>query len=279
MDLLAILKKEMGDLGITDSYEIAYYIYVRTGQIFEFNIKIGYCDKDTLLEILKEKFDIRNIRKRKIICFKWAPLYVALLKEFGIEAKEGGDDRHAYVLFCISEKWYKADITVWHEDISRAKFGLPMKHIKGDTNLNDLDKKFGFFKGMAVDEVIGMVKEEILKEDLRLEEMYERVLQFLGMFFEFNRENVGYKSGEVFISYVIYEILKTELYYDVFYDLDRDDYFSVYYLSSGECFIFKKDEDDFYRFRRGTMEDVERLQVGYCTKRAPYYNANRVYKK
>lgn len=138
MNLLETLKEEIKKLNITNKLDIAKYIYIRTGQIFEYDASWYFGDKEIREKIKRKKIDIRNVTDNKLVCFNWSVMYHELLKEFNIfsnikyELKSIYDEhtnsykkevKHAYVEVLVDKTIYKADITGTLKDLVSIKFG------------------------------------------------------------------------------------------------------------------------------------------------------------
>ena len=121
MDLVVKLKQEIEKLQLQNSLEIAYFLYIRTGEIFEYDPRWEVASDKEAKQIFEKKIDIHNISSFKIVCSSWAYLYADLLQEFNIPAEVIGK-RHLKVKFWIEKEEYIADITDHYEDIWRIKF-------------------------------------------------------------------------------------------------------------------------------------------------------------
>lgn len=113
MDLIKILKYELSELQLTDKFQIARYIYVRTGELFNYDplYEILDCnDQEEKFELINKRVDIHNVTDFNIVCYSWANMYKDLLSEFGINAKVIESPFHSHVIFSINDKKYTADL-------------------------------------------------------------------------------------------------------------------------------------------------------------------------
>ncbi len=135
MDLLEQLKLEITKNGImNDKFAIARYIYIRTGQLFDYYALYTIFPSVIKDDFNKEEKDIRCIRDFNIVCYSWARLYIDLLEEFGIEARIVENNEHAKVKFSSGEYEITADLTKGFNDIFRIKFGFDTWNYNGFKN-------------------------------------------------------------------------------------------------------------------------------------------------
>lgn len=80
MNLLELLKKELENYGKNwSTLEKAQYLYVRTGELFQYDDRWLFATNNKLKdEILNKKIDIDNILENKIVCKAWSILYKEL---------------------------------------------------------------------------------------------------------------------------------------------------------------------------------------------------------
>ena len=152
MNLLEMMKREISYFGLVDELEIAYYLYMRTGQIFEYNTSYFFLSLNEKRKYVSKKINIEDIKDNEIICFEWADVMEDLCKHFGLNAekvtieKEGNS--HAYIELNIKNEKYKLDLTDYYEDITLIKLGLKVKKFNRiiDGQIIFEDKKAGIEK-------------------------------------------------------------------------------------------------------------------------------------
>lgn len=269
MELYNILKKEIDDLRLTDEYEIAYYIYIRMGEMFDYDTRYEF-DDDKVEELRNLKVDIRNVTFKDLTCFSWAHLYVDILMAFGIEAWYRGSKYHAYVEFKANGKNYIADLMKGYIDISLIKFGFPVKFLieKGKNqaeNNTRLNAKFGLRNYISPQKLLEMLFEEIRKKDIDLEGQVYMILKFLEKYLAFYKGKIGYTSGRKMIAYVLNEFKKIDYNMGEYYDVFKDDYVLLYYLSLDIYFAYQKDESGSYEFKEINEEQAEEIMNSYET--------------
>lgn len=87
MNLLKQMKEEISSLQLQDELEIIRYLYIRLGQIFDYDPRFDIVDDYEKEEIAKKRINIENVEEFDIVCETWNYLFVDLLKAFGVEAK------------------------------------------------------------------------------------------------------------------------------------------------------------------------------------------------
>lgn len=88
MNLEELMKREVSELKLTDELEIAYYLYMRTGQIFYYNASFMFSSLEEKEKYTYEKPNIKNIKKLFLICYELSDIMVDLLHSFGISAEK-----------------------------------------------------------------------------------------------------------------------------------------------------------------------------------------------
>lgn len=107
---------------INTDLEKAFYIYIKTCEMFSFDERLDNVPFWFNISILYQNVDIRNINNMNIVCTAWAKIYKDLLKEIGIDAKIINTCRHRGVSFNIDESIIYADATIdKYMDLSRVK--------------------------------------------------------------------------------------------------------------------------------------------------------------
>ncbi len=204
-DLLSILEKEINLLGLkNNSYAIARYIYIRLGELFEYDVGLEYATEEKKEKLKRKRVNIRNVTDFSIICDSYAYMYVELLNHFGIPAKVVDTKAHVYVIYNIDEKTYLADLTSGNEDITRIKFGLKPNYNrqihpiapKEDTTFDEIDKMI-YINGISTEEGLNFLKEELelkkRQEKWSQEEYTYQVFKIIEMIMNFKRKSIGFK--------------------------------------------------------------------------------------
>ena len=104
MDLARDLEEEIKNLNLTDELSIARYIYIRTGELFDYSMAYLATDYSNPIEVKRsdeikyQKIDIHHVLDFNLVCTSWAYLYVDLLTYFGIKAEVIDSNYHGYAL-------------------------------------------------------------------------------------------------------------------------------------------------------------------------------------
>lgn len=240
MNLLEILRQEIENLQIEDKMDIASYIYVRTGEIFQYNPLWEIGNQRDIKNLRSEEIDIQNITNFYITCFSWSKIYKELLKAFKIPSVDIGKS-HAKVQFYVNKTWYIADITKNYEDITRIKFKLPLKNFPFSSN----------YQGKPIDDVLKVIKKELLNQNLTLEEYTLRVCKLIENIMQFPRENIGFVSGREFIEKIFKFLLEYTPESSLFFDKERQVYVNIYTFSFSYVnyyFSYQKMANGYYEF-------------------------------
>lgn len=277
MDLLDVLKKEISDLQLTDKYDIARYIYIRTGELFDYDPRYNLVDEYEQSLYKNYRVNIRNVTNFNVVCYSWAGMYKELLNNFSINAEVKKGFCHHYVNFKIDDKVHSADITEYYEDFYRIKFGLKTLNFYqlGMTNadkeiLNDKsDKKINYYKGIYTEDALNMVKDEltILYGDNYFE-YEENAFKVIRDIMNSHKDGVSYTSGRKYIRYLI------NLFLDMsdsecccrIYNTRKDDFLSIYKIGHDDnprYYLYQKMDNGYYE-----LNQVNRAVIDF------YINSN-----
>ena len=114
--------------GLTQLEE-AYYVYIRTCQIFSYDTR--YNDSPYILaEAIKYNYQrIGNIKNINIVCSVWAKIYMDLLSGIGIKASLINRNGHSWVESYVDDMIIYSDPTYGvYTDFSRAKHNDSIHH-------------------------------------------------------------------------------------------------------------------------------------------------------
>lgn len=293
MNLYNELQQEIELLHLTDKLTIARFLYIRTGEIFEYNEAFyTYHDgRKKQKKIFYEEIDIYEVKEFRAVCASWAHLFVKLLNAFNITA-EYVDDAvywHGYVKFYINNKVYIADITRNFQDIVNIKFGLKTSHFYRNDflirlvkklhlsffeNLEfdflEMDKTINYYKGIYTDEVFIMIKKEIYSfpytDNLQL---IERVLEIVMLIINIERPNIPFFSGSSFINRMLKYFLgdlEDYIRHSNVYDKERTEFMEVIANTYGDniqFYLYEKNEEGYFKLRKVSKKKIRQIADSY----------------
>ncbi len=279
VNLLAKLKEEVKSLKLTDKYEIAYYIYIRTGQLFDFDPYWTYGTEEEEEQVVAKRIDIEQVTDFKIVCSSWSYMYVDLLKEFDILARVIGGV-HYSVVFWINKEEFIADLTKnCGDDILAIKFGLPIQNFTDLTDRKEqnknLEKKFKYNKGIETEDILEQLREELIIKSASPEDYRNRVYKIIEIIMNFRRENIGYMSGTNYIRYLYYFFSQNSdnipclIPFTPFYDQEKQIYFAVYTLemeSKIHYLVYQENEHGYYEFHEASKREIQNYVSMYSSK-------------
>ena len=297
MDLLIYFQNEIKCLNLKDKFSIARFIYLRLGELFTYDSAYYTYNEDSKerKKLYDKRINIRNVRDFKVVCASWARMYEELLQFFNIKAyyKESSKKySHAYVIFYIGINAFLADMTIGFEDISNIKFGLHTNNFECDNFLfgvkerlkslvfkncesysqkeKNIDENLGYKKGIYMNEVIAIVKQEIYdKKYKNLNELINRVLSAIMLIMNVERENVNFSDGETFISELLKYFLERHnknISSTQLFDGDRDEFMALYVntLNQGlDYYWYHKNFNGFYKLEKITRQEAIWLCQNY----------------
>lgn len=281
MDLLEMLNYEIKELQLTDKFQIARYIYIRTGELFNYDPLYEVLDsseKDKQFELINKRIDIRNVTDFNVICYSWANMYKDLLTEFGIKAKVIESFCHNHVDFLVDDKKYTADLMRDYQDLFLTKFGLPTKYNyqlmktkeEQQVELHEVDNKINYRKGINTEDVLKLIKEELKDKYKDSDDYMYNTFKTVSTIMNFHRENVGYISGRVYIRYLLKYFLD-DSYKPCsarIYNKEDNTYiqaFSVESKNKQHYFIYQKMNNNYYE-----MNEVNKTIVEYLVNSKSY---------
>ena len=295
MNLLEAMKSEVLKLKLTDKLKIAQYIYIRTGELFEYDPLWIFSTPDEREALKYKRIDINNVNDFDITCYSWSRMYVELLQAFGIVARvKYVDDNfygrqtltlepsttHAFVEIVLNGRIYISDLTASFKDLIAIKLGL-------DTFYNSqLSKKFGEEKyqfskvSEDIDRYRKSIKQalQIIKNKLDIkkakqnnEEYIYKIYELIGSIIELSGMQSGFvigtKSIDFLLKYFIGENYKISNKY--FFDKEKSTYIKVYEISingNPRYFSYSKIPSGLYELQEVTREQVNIYSQMYKTR-------------
>lgn len=254
MNLLSILNKEINELGLTNKFKIAQYIYIRIGQLFEYD-PLCFFSTSKEKEILKHrKVDINNVTDFDITCFSWAHMYAEILQIFGINAEVKYLEKpfynketmtidrrtsHAYVELSIDNRIYIADLIVSLNDMLNIKLGLSTTYNCQYSKKCEVDPyefsevgKDIYQEKRDVKDTLEYVKNElmVLKNSLNTEMYIYKIFEVVEGLSKIIKVNSGYAVGMKYIDFLLQTFISKDYEPDkiYFYDKERQIYITVY---------------------------------------------------
>lgn len=289
MNLLEMMKQEVSDLKLVDKLEIAYYLYMRTGQIFDYVPFVPFLSWEEKEVYKTHRVDAQNIQNKYLICYSWAYLYKDLLESFGIFCNVVEQNLHAYVTFIHDGESYVADLMSKYEDLCRIKVGLPVLNFGKKFN-NSLISYSGNFD-TAYGHFLEKTKSTLLASRNAMAEKWDKIVakheyEFLVFksiekIMNEKHKDVEFLVGEKYISSLLKEFIyqgftPSKAY---FHDLNFENFIVVYSLTRGNekpCyFSYEKCENGFYELHEVPLIYVQSLLGSYVAHRVEYLELPR----
>lgn len=275
MDLIKTLKEEVNLLNLTDELSILFYLYYRTGEIFDYDPKFELYDKGGKEFLNELEFDAHNINKFELVCTPWAKIFISLLQSFGIKAelKDTTLKHHPQVLITLSNnEKVVADLMIFGNDIVKIKLGMKLNHFILDKTNNDkellsIQKETKYFKGITTEEVLEMIKCELQDNSLTKEEQILKVFDAVALIINYPRKRKWrYCSVSKIIADLIIYFQNTRVFFANFYNIKMDEYIDVYELLINNkpiYYVLKKDNENNYKFIKTTEEEINNYLNNY----------------
>ncbi len=282
MNLLEKLREEIVFLGLNKKEDIKDYLYIRTGEIFNYDSVYELGDGIDRLKLKKIQIDIRNIKNFNITCFTWSKIFRDLLLAFDIDAKYIDVGGHAFVEVFLDGKIFKEDLMKNYDDLMRIKFGLDIykryKIFNPETNKEEFYKELKNYnenQKIKMKEVLELIKIE-LKEiksnfSLDLEGYIFFVFKTIEKIMNFPRTNVDYSSGVSFINN-LFKIFIHESYSpyctEIFNKYKRIfiEVYAIKLKNKIHYFVYKITDDGFYEFHEENEEMIKFYLKNYHSK-------------
>lgn len=293
MNLLGVLKQEIINYNIKDKLKIAQYIYIRIGELFEYDPIWLFAINEEKEVIRNKNIDIENVTDFKIVCFSWARLYTRLLHEFGIVSraiiipKTDKNEEHAKVEVLIDGKIYIADLTASNKDIKNIKFGMETyyncqiykKPTEVNYHFNKVDEDI-YIRPIKTEEIWSQIKKEleIIKSKLKLnnEEYIYLVFNTIKTIMNFPRKNVGFVCGVQCIRDLLRFFIDDGYipYNKHFFNKDENIFIKLYSIIENRnvhYFAYKKMESGFYELHEVTLENIKEFLSACSSKESDSY--------
>lgn len=286
MDLACALEAEIKKLNLTDELSIARYIYIRTGELFDYSLAYLTTDYSNPIEVKRsdeikyQKIDIHHVLDFNLVCTSWAYLYVDLLTYFNIKAEVIDSNYHGYALVYIGNYEITADMMIGYKDIRNIKFGyapenfIIMSNLEAYKRIFEIDKKIKFFKGINPAEVIHKISGE-LQEIKDCQERLTKMIKAVTLIMNINRPNITFFSGFKYLK-------KLMLYFTGSLNLDANLNFKGYFNENFTTFlgfitciynnetrylVYKQDELGFYKLDYVANDYLKTLNNKYSRQR------------
>lgn len=264
-------------VGLSD-LEKMYYIYIRTCQIFSYDIR--YNDSPYIIaEFIKNNYQsIRKIKETDVVCTVWAKIYMDLLKKVGIKDSLVHRNGHSWVEGHVNNLIIYSDPTYGnYTDFARVKHHnsvhhfypvtaektdkLPIYDSKAFFNIEELNKRIGY--EVTEEKEFKFLEEKIYSMDT-LKEKVEFILK--------NAKFVGYDSfGDwQYIKNLLRVLLHEEHCNIIFGALTKID--EEYNFDEKELVVVR-DEDSYYYYLLSNTIDlvsknelIDNAKLGYAIR-------------
>lgn len=253
MNLASQMEQEMSALQLYQPFDIARYLYIRTGQMFEYHPFYSYADKEMQDGINQEKKDIFCIQDFYVTCFSWSQVYVDLLSYFGIFAYKVVSNDHCRVVIELNGEMILADLMTASFDFYRTKIGLNTRDYVSKMpdfklQLWETDRKITPYPSIRMEAVFAMIRKELAKRSQNDDELLCNSFDAISLLMEYF--SLGHVTGKKFL-YATMNFFADNLYSEyggtgTFYDIskqERVDIFSCYMPSDVTKQRFYRFED------------------------------------
>lgn len=106
-----------------EPFQIAYYIYLKSCEIFSYNMRYLYDDKNKE-NIYQTRININEVNQFEIVCSTWCFFMKDMLNLFGINVNiVKGNKTHVFVMVEIPPYKIKMDAMELGHDLTRVKLG------------------------------------------------------------------------------------------------------------------------------------------------------------
>lgn len=277
MNLLKQMKEEISSLQLQNELEIIRYLYIRIGQIFDYDPRFDIVDAYEKEEIAKKRINIENVKEFDIVCETLNYLFVDLLKAFGIEAKvlKSTFPKFHHSLVEITPKNYGvlyADLMIGLYDLGAIKLGNEITNMcftnnKEGISFDGIDKKIKYKYDITFEETIELVKRELFNETLSYDERLQKTFLMVANIINFPRKSsIRYCSGTYSIFQLLLELTGEKFVSTQFYNLENNEFLEVYPLELSNqtlYYVYEKDANGSFQFHQVEEEKIEEYLIHY----------------
>ncbi len=273
IDLLKRIDYELNVLKLKNNlYAIARYIYIRLGEIFEYNPSLEFASEETRNKLKANRINKRNVTNFQFICDDYAYLFADFLNYYGIDARVVDTKIHVYVLYTINGETFLADLTTGNKDISRIKFGLkPLYNRKIMPTAPKEDHTFDFvdeliFGNENSTEKMLLEKAQELNKNRQLlkwseEEYIYQTFKQIENWINSKRQGIGFVSGVTHIYDLLQFFIPNYTIYNT-HLLDKEntlemEIFSLMRNSEICYFAFQKTKEENYELHEMIQNELE----------------------
>lgn len=263
MNLKELFKEEINKLQITNKEDIKNYIYIRIGELFDYDAAYLFASEEEQNIISKKRIDITNVTNFNITCTSWAYMFADFMNAFEINNVVVNENKHSYVKTYIDGVYSINDLMSGYRDITNIKFGIKPENIynlkkdgnvyvKEDINLKLFDKKFEYEKNIL------KLKKQLFekRKELPIEKFAYTLFQVISRIISMTKGNsITYLTGRKFIS----DYIKTFIGNDYkigrahFHNKENNDFVEVYSINNkgnkSHYFVFQKNKQNVFEFQ------------------------------
>ncbi len=287
MNLKAKLRNEIDNLNILQDNSlkakliITRYIYLRLGELFDFDARYYFANLQEKMAMLSNKLDKENITKNTLICTEWSHLYKSLLQDYGIDAhiinKYFSDGtRHNFVEIELEDYLIHADFSGINLDYVDMKFGLPTNDfyiLKNEEKQRDLlqeiDELLNYKRDVNTLDILYAIKDKLQQQNLTEEEYVFKAIKAMETILNFPRPNVNFASGSEYLISLADLFLPRKYYFKFmnYYDLEKNTYIKIaFIIIDQETYYYCYQQiNGYYKFYAVSLEKVKNIMHNYQT--------------
>lgn len=289
MNLLKKMQEEITSLNLKDELEIIRYLYIRIGQIFDYDPRFDIVDVYEKEKIAKKRIAIENVNEFDIVCETMNYLFVDLLKSFGIEAKviKSGIPKFHHSLVEITTKNYGilyADLMIGLYDLCAIKLGKDTKNMhflntSNGVSFDEIDKKINYTQEITFEETMRLNKEKLLNGNLSYEEQLQHAFQMTADIINFPRKyTFGYCIGANSIFQILLELTGKKFSSTQFYNLENNEFIEIYPLELSNqtlYYAYEKGKNGSFQFHQVKEEKIEEYLNHYDSQNSYHLKRDR----
>ena len=286
MNLASQMEQEMSALQLYQPFDIARYLYIRTGQMFEYHPFYSYADKEMQDGINQEKKDIFCIQDFYVTCFSWSQVYVDLLSYFGISAYKVVSNDHCRVVIELNGEMILADLMTASFDFYRTKIGLNTRDYVSKMpdfklQLWETDRKIIPYPSIRMEAVLAMIRKELAKRSQNDDELLCNSFDAISLLMEYfffvyvTGKNFLYATMNFFAANLYSEYGGTGTFYDISKQ-ERVDIFSCYMPSDvtrQELYRFDSKDDGAMKLVRTNKKEISDYYHTMNTDQRDYFRS------
>ena len=252
-----------------DLYTKARYLYLRSCELFTYDLRYSFAEGKLKREIFHRKFSLEDVNDFRVVCSSWVEsVYLDLLEKILNVHGESRGKEHRSAYFSLDQKFI-ADACLT-SDLSRGKLNFstnlfyPISEKRQyQGKLKEIDQKIQYINEDYFDNYLKVIFGD--RKENTIDKLYK-----IKILFENNFKELPYYDARFFLSYVLIKFLSKNIEQIDLYDCRKEEYdffqiTSIHYEEDYHFLLLEENKKS--KFLEITESDKKNYLESYKTKK------------